>query len=70
MGIQKSRKALKFTKFSLHCFKSSDILYKMSSNQAKMYNKYLFKNSDVFNLKNIEAEIPLFFNIKNINELK
>lgn len=63
MGVQKSRKSIKFTKFSLKQNKNTKKLTKIKNKSviSKIINKHLFKKTNIFFLNKFETNKTLFF---------
>jgi hypothetical protein len=60
MGVQKSRKSIRYTKYSL---KKKNVLF-LFFNKQKIKNilkKFIFKKKDIFFLKKRETQKELFF---------
>jgi len=56
MGVQKSRKSIRYTKFSLKLINQLKNI-----NISNTLKKYKFKKLNTFNLKNPESDNYLFF---------
>lgn len=58
MGVQKSRKSTKYTKYSLLKSKNTK---KLGVNKTSMYLKFRFQKKDTYLLKNKSNNVSLFF---------
>lgn len=62
MGVQKSRKSIKFTKFSiLKKYKMTKNNYTDKKQLIRVYDKDFFKKTRVFSLKKAETNVSTFF---------
>lgn len=63
MGVQKSRKSLKFTKFSLHLENNLKTHKKNLSRKTikNIFDKHFFKKTNIFSLRKLETKKTLFF---------
>lgn len=63
MGVQKSRKSIKYTKYSrLIKISHKDNTYKNKQKIQHVYSKDFFRKTNVFLLKKLENNKSLFFN--------
>ena len=60
MGVQKSRKSIKFTKYSLSKQHKITALF-FKKNLTTIYLKHVFKKTNIFLLKRRETNATLFF---------
>ncbi len=62
MGVQKSRKSIKFSKFSLSLKLKKNINEYLTVNKINnIYKKNKYKKTNIFFLKKLENDKPVFF---------
>ncbi len=61
MGVQKSRKSLKYTKYSLKKKLDKTLIFSKKKIIQKIFRKFKFKKSDLFFLKRKETNLALFY---------